>query len=88
MCKAVEIGKRVDTLRYHPGIKNMIQKIPVDYFPPKNVAVKNIRPENKDTCSNLVIWISTMRNMNLSNCQQSYYRNIGYFEGILIHVGI
>jgi hypothetical protein len=42
MCKAVEIGKRVDTLRYHPGIKNMIQKIPVDYFPPKNVAVKNI----------------------------------------------
>jgi hypothetical protein len=42
MCKAVEIGKRVDTLRYHPGIKNMIQNIPVDYFPPKNVSVKNI----------------------------------------------
>ena len=32
MCKAVEIGKRGDALRYHPGIKNMI----------KNVTVKNI----------------------------------------------
>ena len=26
MCKAVEIGKRGDVLRYHPGIKNLTKK--------------------------------------------------------------
>jgi hypothetical protein len=30
MCKAVEIGKRGDALRYYPGIKNLIKKNPVD----------------------------------------------------------
>jgi hypothetical protein len=30
MCKAVEIGKRGDVLRYHPGIKNLTKKNPVD----------------------------------------------------------
>jgi hypothetical protein len=26
MCKAVEIGKKGDALRNHPGIKNLIKK--------------------------------------------------------------
>ena len=30
MCKAVEIGKRGDVLRYHPGIKNLTQNNHVD----------------------------------------------------------
>jgi len=30
MCKAVEIGKKGDALRYHPGIKHLIKKNPVD----------------------------------------------------------
>jgi hypothetical protein len=30
MCKAVEIGKRGDVLRYHPDIKNLTKKNPVD----------------------------------------------------------
>jgi hypothetical protein len=30
MYKAVEIGKRGDVLRYHPGIKNLTKKNPVD----------------------------------------------------------
>ena len=42
MCKAVEIGKRGDALRYHPGVINLIRNDPVDYFPPKHVTVKNI----------------------------------------------
>jgi len=27
MCKAVEIGRNGDALRYHPGIKNLILSI-------------------------------------------------------------
>ena len=42
MCKPVEIGKKGDVLRYHPGIKNLTKKNPVDSFLPKNVTVKNI----------------------------------------------
>jgi len=30
MCKAVEIGKKGDTLGYHPDIKNLIEKNSVD----------------------------------------------------------
>jgi hypothetical protein len=30
MCKAVEIGKKGDALRNHPGIKNLIKKNSVD----------------------------------------------------------
>jgi len=30
MCKAVEIGKKGDVLRNHPGIKNLIKINPVD----------------------------------------------------------
>jgi hypothetical protein len=30
MCKPVEIGKKGDVLRYHPGIKNLTNKNPVD----------------------------------------------------------
>jgi hypothetical protein len=28
--KAVEIGKRGDVVRYHPGMKNLTKKNPVD----------------------------------------------------------
>ena len=44
-CKTVEFEKRGDTLTYHLGIKNLIKKNPVNYFPPKNVIVKNIHIE-------------------------------------------
>ena len=41
--QTVEIGeKRGDALRYHPGIKNLIEKNPVNQFPPKNVTVTKI----------------------------------------------
>ena len=41
--QTVEIGKKSgDALRYHPGIKNLIENNPVIQFPPKNVTVKKI----------------------------------------------
>ena len=35
MCKAVEIGKRGDVLRYHPGIKNLTTKkiLSINFYP-------------------------------------------------------
>ena len=32
MCKAVEIGKTEDVLRYHPGIKHLTKKNPVVFL--------------------------------------------------------
>ena len=42
MCKAVEIEKKGDVLRYNPGITNLTKKNPDDWFLSKNVTVKNI----------------------------------------------
>jgi len=84
--------KKGDALRDHPGIKNLIKKIPVDLFPPKNVTVKNrhvdfIAP-NFANFYRQIFMDGTQKKMKLSRKVITHSSFVSFFDCYWYHVQI